>query len=59
MPDISMCFGAECPLKEQCYRFTAKPDEFRQSYFADPPIKDGKCDYFWPNKKKEDEKTES
>ena len=55
MPDISKCEGRECPLKENCYRFTATPSEFRQSYFEDPPYKvfeeDGNevsCDYYWP-----------
>ena len=46
MPDITMCPGLDCPFKEQCYRFTAEPSEY-QSYFADPPIKDGKCNYYW------------
>jgi len=46
MPDITMCSGKDCPYKENCYRFTAKPCEY-QSYFSTPPIKDGKCDYFW------------
>lgn len=47
MPDITMCEGTDCPHKEKCYRYTAKPSEFRQSYFAEPPIKDGKCDHYW------------
>ena len=60
MPDISMCKGGECPLKETCYRYTAMPGE-RQSYFLIPPFrKGGACDYFWYNnenkKKREDEK---
>jgi hypothetical protein len=42
-----MCRGTNCPAKESCYRFTATPNEFRQSYFMEPPIKDGKCDYYW------------
>ena len=46
-PDITMCRGTNCPAKESCYRYTAKPSEFRQSYFMEPPIKDGKCDYYW------------
>lgn len=49
MPDISMCEGGACPLKEKCYRFTAKPFGLCQSYFMNPPYKDGKCDYFWSN----------
>ena len=48
-PDITMCPGTDCPLKETCYRYTAKPTQFSQSYFVDPPIKDGECDYFWDN----------
>lgn len=47
MPDITMCEGTGCPAKESCYRFTATPSEFRQSYFVEPPIKDGKCEYYW------------
>jgi hypothetical protein len=39
--------GTDCPHKEKCYRFTAKPNEYRQSYFMTPPIKEGKCDMFW------------
>lgn len=50
MSDISMCEGTNCPVKEKCHRFTAKPDEY-QSYFADVPgeIKDGKftCNMYW------------
>ena len=47
MPDITMCKGTDCPQKENCYRFTATPSEYWQSYFIDPPIKDGKCDLYW------------
>ena len=45
--DITMCPGTGCPQKEKCYRFTAKPSEYMQSYFMEPPIKDGKCDMYW------------
>lgn len=44
--DITMCSGKGCDFKERCFRFTAKPSD-RQSYFVNPPIKDGKCDLFW------------
>lgn len=47
-----MCKGTDCPLKENCYRFTAKSNDVYQSYFVDTPIKDGKCDMFWDNLKK-------
>lgn len=47
MPDISMCKGDGCTIKDTCYRFTATPSKWRQSYFTNPPIKeDSTCDYF-------------
>ena len=47
MPDITMCKGGNCPHKEKCYRFTAKPSYY-QSYFVEPPIgHNGKCDSYW------------
>ena len=49
--DITMCKGTNCHLKEQCYRFTANRSML-QSYFAKPPIKNGKCSHFWDNKNK-------
>lgn len=57
MPDISMCKGVGCPLKENCYRFKAKPDDMYQSYFVDPPFnitdcdEQPSCDYFWSLRK--------
>jgi hypothetical protein len=53
MPDISLCEGGDCPFKETCYRFTAKPNELYQSYFTEPPYneKEKKCDYYWEDKK--------
>ncbi len=45
--DITKCKGTNCPLKESCYRFTATEDKEYQSYFIEPPIKDGKCEMFW------------
>lgn len=46
MPDITMCLGSNCPHKEKCYRYRAKPSDY-QSYFMKPPIKEGKCEYYW------------
>ena len=46
MPDITMCVGTNCPVKQKCHRFNAKPS-YHQMYFIDPPLKDGKCDYYW------------
>ena len=53
MPDITMCKDEQCPKKEQCHRFTAKPDEYAQSYFMQTPRKGKECVYYWPNKKDE------
>ena len=49
--DGTMCTNKQCTLKEECYRFTAPVNEFRQSYFAENPKQiEGSCDYFWNNK---------
>jgi len=45
-PDIAKCLGTNCPYKETCYHYTSKPSDW-QSYFLEPPIKDGKCDMYW------------
>jgi hypothetical protein len=58
MPDITLCTGEGCPLKDECYRYKAKPSE-RQSYFERPPYKGDKCDYFsklWQKENKSAEK---
>lgn len=51
MPDISMCKSKLCPLKDSCYRYTAKPSDW-QSYADFAPDDKGKCDYFWDNESK-------
>lgn len=53
MADITMCSGKNCPYSTICYRFTAKANELRQSYFSTPPYNKltDECDYFWANKK--------
>jgi hypothetical protein len=53
MPDITLCSGLNCPLKDTCYRYTAKADEYWQSYFEVPPY-DDECEYYWPFKMYED-----
>lgn len=42
-----MCKGDNCPIKEECYRYTAKADELYQAYFSEPPIEDSKCEMYW------------
>ena len=46
--DIYKCKGTDCPLKENCYRFTCKPNHW-QSWFIASPFKDNKCDFYWKN----------
>lgn len=45
-----MCEGGSCPKRESCYRYTARPSEYRQAYFTDPPYDPitQKCEYYWP-----------
>jgi len=47
MPDISMCENKDCPSKEKCYRFMAKPSPVWQTY-AEFKVEKGKkkCDNF-------------
>lgn len=59
MPDIAKCSGEGCTLKESCYRFTSKPSEYMQCYFARPPTKgddvngETKCDMYMKLKTKQ------
>ena len=65
MSDITMCDAKSqqglCPLKEDCYRFTATPNPWRQSYFmtapfvtlvllSSPPKYKTECEHFCFNK---------
>ena len=47
MADISKCNGANCPIKEKCYRFTA-PDGVWQPY--DNHKYNNGCEWFWDNR---------
>lgn len=61
MPDISMCNGLDCPLKESCYRYKAEPSTFMQSYFFDVPFdkEKGECEHYWPTEIMKDGKDNS
>lgn len=61
MSDISKCKGTKCPLRETCYRYTAKASEFMQSYFVGTPYdkKDKDCEYYWETKESENDCTNS
>lgn len=52
MPDITMCDFKKCPKSKGCHRFTAQPNEMRQSYFIMEKDFDWKtCEHFWSNGK--------
>ncbi len=46
MADLTKCKGDNCPLKETCKRYTSEASLY-QSWFVEPPIKDGKCTMYW------------
>jgi len=46
MADITKCDGANCLIKDTCKRFTSESG-FRQSWFSESPIKNGKCEMYW------------
>lgn len=58
MPDITMCKGEGCTLKENCYRFTATPSEYRQAFFISSPCKQKltgqSCEHYWDNRRYEE-----
>jgi len=45
--DITLCKGYKCPQKETCVRYKGEPNPYRQSYFAEDPRVDNKCEYYW------------
>ncbi len=47
LADKSMCDNKDCPIKLQCLRYTAKPNEW-QSYTTFQ-YKKGKCDFYIQN----------
>ena len=67
MSDITKCTGSlttavdgivgVCEKRDTCYRYTAKANQHRQSYFCEAPVKwESKnsldkqqvCQYYWP-----------
>lgn len=48
MPDFIMCDNDKCLSKDSCFRFTAIPDMYAQSYFKGIVLigKD-KCEWYW------------
>jgi len=48
MPDISMCGDRKCLLKENCYRFKAKPNPDYQAYGGFKYDKGSGCEHIIP-----------
>ena len=57
MADITKCKGTRCPVREDCYRYTAPASEW-QSWFAVAPVSDDEkgCDMMIDNKRKQNER---
>ncbi|OUL30553.1 hypothetical protein BV378_03445 [Nostoc sp. RF31YmG] len=53
--DITMCPGQNCPIKQDCYRFTAEILG-RQDFFGTDPYSftTNSCDYFISNRPDDD-----
>ncbi len=51
MADIAMYQDKKCPMKYDCYRFTAPGNPFRQTVLSESPREEGKyyCKDFWDN----------
>lgn len=47
MPDITMCKGNDCQLKQNCYRYKAEPSKYYQTYFSKEPNDGLECKYYW------------
>jgi len=53
--DITKCNNTECPLKTSCYRATATPNPYRQSYAEFKPyVVEGKdvCGFYYKIEKR-------
>lgn len=53
MADISKCSGKDCPLKEQCYRYTAPDSKWQLRLVIVPYKKEtNTCEMFYNNEKR-------
>lgn len=48
VPDLTLCPGKNCPIKDNCYRYRAIPSEYLQSYYTEPPFVGNECDRLIP-----------
>lgn len=49
MPDIAMCRDMNCPSRNTCYRFTAKPNIFQPYQNWNRQEDQEKCPAWWDN----------
>lgn len=56
MADISMCLNENCKIKSDCYRYTAKPNPWRQSYSKFDSKNGEKCVHFIKIRKEKNER---
>lgn len=42
-----MCQDEECPVRKDCYRYMAIPDEYLQPYFSESPRGSNGCTCFF------------
>ena len=57
MADITKCKGTRCPVREDCYRYTAPASDW-QSWFEVVPLGDDEkgCDMMIDNERKQNER---
>lgn len=46
MADMTKCSGKGCKLKDTCFRYVDKPNEYYQSMFIGVPINYEGCEYY-------------
>jgi hypothetical protein len=56
MIDLCKCTDAECPMRQNCRRFTSSADVRGQSYFLESPREDQDCDYFLDTRARNEKK---
>ena len=57
MTNISLCHGEHCPIRDECYRHTAKPIGDYQSWLSLTREEQDGCEYFWPVKEADSEQS--
>ena len=53
MVDMAMCRNKKCPVREKCYRYTAKANKYWQSYTNGEYTRKNGCELFIPNEERD------